>query len=278
MGIALNNNRVKQFIMPEWLLEDEAYSPQADKDSFVNKSIYSVLRILSRIRAQGSDKLAKHSVNAAFKVAFTFMLIVMVSFSRNFSFVIVINVYLLTVLCLMDANVIVKILKVSFLMSFFTLSILLPSVFWGNSFNAVMITTKGFATITAVNILSHSTRWNSITSALKTFFVPNIIIVVLDITLKYIVMLGDFALNMLYALKLRSVGKNKTKNASISGIAGTLFIKSKEMSEDMYAAMECRGFTGEYYVYNNFRLNIADYIYIAINIGIIFTFMYFERI
>ena len=46
----------------------------------------------------------------------------------------------------------------------------------------------------------------------------------------------------------------------------------------MYAAMECRGFTGEYYVYSDFKFNIADYIYIVINIAIIFTFMYFERI
>jgi len=278
LGIALDNNRVKQFEMPEWLSEDEMYSPQADKDTFINKSILSVLSILSRIRAQGSAKSAKYSVNATLKVAFTFLLIVMVSFSRNFSFVIVVNVYLLTVLCLMDADIIVKILKLSFVMSFFTFIILLPSVFWGTSFNVVMITTKGFATITAVNILSHSTRWNSITSALKTFFVPNIFIVVLDITLKYIVMLGDFALNMLYALKLRSVGKNKSKNTSISGIAGTIFIKSKEMSEEMYAAMECRGFTGEYYICNNLKFHFADYIYIAINIGIVFTFMYFERI
>jgi len=269
---------VKQFDMPEWLLKDEVYLSQTDKDTFINKSILSVLSVLSRIRAQGSSKISKYSVNAALKVAFTFALITLVSFSRNFSFVIVINVYMLSVLCLMEAEVIVKILKVSLLMSFFTFIVLLPSALWGNSFNTVMITTKAFATITAVNILSHSTRWNAITSALKTFFVPNIFIVVLDITLKYIVMLGDFALNMLYALKLRSVGKNKSKNTSISGIAGTIFIKSKEMSEEMYAAMECRGFTGEYYVYNNFRFNIADFIYIVINIGIIITFMYFERI
>ena len=274
----MDNNKLKQFDMPGWLLKGENYSPQKDKDTFINKSILSVLSILSRIRAQGSSKSAKYSVNATVKVAFTFMLILLISFSRNFTFVIIINVYLISTLCLMDADVIVKILKISLVTTFFTFIVLLPSAIWGNSFNTVMITTKEFATITAVSILSHSTRWNSITSALKDFFVPNIFIAVLDITIKYIVMLGDFALNMLYALKLRSVGKNKTKNTSISGIAGTIFIKSKEMADDMYAAMECRGFTGEYYVYSNSKINIADYIYIVMNIGIVFIFMYFERI
>ena len=82
---------------------------------------------------------------------------------------------------------------------------------------------------------------------------------------------------MLYSLKLRSVGRNKSKYTSLSGIAGTMFIKSKEMAEDMYAAMECRGFTGEYRIYNKFKFTFSDFIYIIINAAIIFTFVYLER-
>jgi cobalt/nickel transport system permease protein len=247
-------------------------------DTFINKSILSLLSILSRIRNQDSSKTTKYQVNTTLKVAFTFILIVLISISRNFMFVIIINVYLLAVLSLMEAKDIVKILRVSFIMALFTFVILLPAAFLGNSFSSVMITSKVFATIAAVNILSHSTRWNSITSALKIFFVLDIFILVLDITIKYIVMLGDFTLNMLYALKLRSVGKNKSKYTSLSGIAGTMFIKSKEMAEDMYNAMECRGFTGEYHVYKNFKFTLADFVYLIINIGIMFLFLYFRRI
>lgn len=264
--------------MPDWLFNDEIYTPPKDKDTFVNKSILSLLRMLSRIKVQSVSKPSKYSVNAVLKVAFTFMLVIFLSISRSFTFVIVINVYLLVVLCLMDAKDIVKILKVSFGMAFFTFVIMLPAAFWGNNYSSIMITAKVFATITAMNILSHSTKWNSITSALRRFFVPDIFILVLDITLKYISMLGDFALNMLYALKLRSVGKNKSKYASVSGIAGTLFIKSKEMAEDMYDAMECRGFTGEYHVYSNFRFTIADFLYIMINFGIVQIFIYFGKV
>jgi cobalt/nickel transport system permease protein len=263
---------------PEWLLKDENYIPQSDKDTFVNKSILSLLRIISRIKTQDSSKTKKYEVNPVFKVAFTFLLVTLLSISRSYTFVIVINVYLLVTLSLMEAKDIVKILKVSFGMSFFTFVVLLPAVFWGNYFSSIMITSKVFATITAVNILSHSTRWNSITGALKRFFIPDIFILVFDITIKYIVMLGDFTLDMFYALKLRSVGKNKSKYSSLSGIAGIMFIKSKEMAEDMYHAMECRGFTGEYHVYNDFKFTAADFIYIMINVVIIFIFLYFGRI
>ena len=269
--------RCNQLEIPEWLLKDENYIPQSDKDTFVNKSILSLLSILSRIKTQDSNKIARYKVNAALKVAFTFILVTLLSISRNFFFIIIINVYLIAALSLMEAKNIVKILRVSFVMAFFTFVILIPAAFLGNSFTSVMITSKVFATITAVNILSHSTRWNSITNALKRFFIPDIFILVLDITMKYIVMLGDFTLNMLYALKLRSVGKNKSKYTSLSGVAGTMFIKSKEMAEEMYNAMECRGFTGEYHVSNDFKFTMLDFIYIMINLGIIFIFLCFGR-
>ena len=115
------------------------------------------------------------------------------------------------------------------------------------------------------------------TGALKSFFLPDIFILVLDITIKYIVMLGDFTLNMLYSLKLRSVGKNRKKYTSMSGVAGTMFIKSKEMAEETYYAMECRGFTGEYHVYGKSKFTMADYAYIIVNVGIVVLFVYFRN-
>lgn len=265
-------------VIPEWLLKKEYYDPQPDKDTFVDKSILSLLSLLSRMRAQGRHSADYFAVNSVFKVAFTFLLIVLLSISRSFTFVIIVNVYLLVVISLMKAGDIVKILRVSLTVALFTFIILLPSAFWGNSYSCIMITSKVLASVTAVNILSHSTRWTSITGALKRFFMPDIFIFVLDITIKYIVMLGEFSLNLLYSLKLRSVGRNKNKYTSLSGIAGTMFIKSKEMAEEMYAAMECRGFTGEYQIYKNYKLTLADLIYVIINICITFLFIYFERL
>ena len=273
----MDNRETEIIDIPQWLLRDQQYNPQSDRDTFINKSILSLLAVLSRIKARSTGKAKKYSVQAAFKVACTLVLVVLLSLSGNFTFVIIINVYLLAVLSSMEAKEIVKILKISCATAFFTFIILVPAVLWGNTYSSIMITSKVFATVTAVSILSHSTKWTDITSALKRFFVPDIFILVLDITLKYIVMLGDFALNMFYALKLRSVGRNRSKYTALSGIAGTLFIKSKEMAEEMYYAMECRGFTGEYHVYSNFKFTIADFAYIVIHIGIFILFLYVGR-
>lgn len=273
----MDDHRTKLLDMPEWLIRDEDYSPLSDKDTFTSKSILSLLRVLSRIKAQDSRKTTKHNVNTVFRIASVILLLAMLSISKNPAFVMIIIVYLLAVLSLMEAKDIVGILKVSLAMSFFTFVVLLPAALWGNTYSSVMITAKVFASITAVNIVFRTTKWNTVTSALKRFFVPDIFVLVLDITIKYIVMLGDFSLNMLYALKSRSVGRNKNKYTSLSGVAGTLFIKSKEMAEDMYDAMECRGFTGEYHVHSTLKFTIADLMYLAINGGIFLIFLYLGR-
>jgi cobalt/nickel transport system permease protein len=68
----------------------------------------------------------------------------------------------------------------------------------------------------------------------------------LDMTTKYISLLGGLVLDLLYALKLRSVGRDDRKMDSLSAIAGTVFLKSIEAAETQYQAMECRCFSGSY--------------------------------
>jgi len=50
------------------------------------------------------------------------------------------------------------------------------------------------------------------------------------------------------------------------------------MVEEMYGAMECRGFTGSYKVYKNFKFKLSDYICIMSNIVFILTYFYFDRL
>jgi len=204
--------------------------------------------------------------------------VLLLSLSNSFSFAVVVIVYILVILSFLDAEIILKVFKISFIMAFFTFIMLLPSLFIGSRNSSTLMTVKVFATVAVLNILTRTTRWNDITGALRFFHAPDLFILVLDITIKYIMMLGEYALSMLYSLKMRSVGKNRRKYTSLSGIAGTMFIKSREMAEDMYSAMECRGFTGEYKSHRSLRLGLADFGFILANIGIAFAYIYLERI
>ncbi len=264
--------------MPEWLLQKENYRPQTDQDTFIHKSILSLLHILSRIRRQSSCAAASSPINPVLKVASVVFLILLLSLARNLAFVLTANVCLLLILSMLRGEDILAALKSAFAAFLFAFILLLPAAFFGNHESLVMITPKVFAAVLAVNILSRSTPWHGITGALKAFFIPDLFILVLDITIKYILLLGDFSLHMLYALKLRSVGKNQNKYASLSGIAGTMFLKSKEMSEEMYAAMECRGFTGEYSTGKNQSFSFADFIFVLANITLFLTFIFWGKV
>lgn len=259
--------------MPEWLLKTEHYTPLEDRDTFLNRSILSFLGLISRVRAQSDYDKDRLFVSPLFKLVFTLLYIVLVSLSQSLTFLYTMLAYIMVVLSLMPGREIRKILAGSLTATAFTALILIPAALGGNHYSIVVIPAKVFASITAVNLLSYSTRWDRLVGALKFFFFPDLFIFVLDITIKYIVMLGEFTLEMLYALKLRSVGKNRNKYGSLSGVAGTLFLKSRGMSEEMYGAMECRGFTGEYRRHEPFRFTPADAAYLLINAGIVAAFL-----
>lgn len=259
--------------MPEWLLKQDNYIPPKGKDDFINKSILSLCRVLSKIKLQTQYKTKRFEINSIVKMISSLILIITISLTRNFAFIVTMDVLLLLMVSLLNVDEIEYIIRMGTIVSIFTFIILVPSMMMGNINNSLLIVIKVLSSITTVNILACTTKWNDLVIALKIFLVPDIIIFVIDITIKYIMILGEFSLNMMYSLKIRSVGKSKNKNASISGIIGTMFIKSKEMAEDMYGAMECRGFTGEYKLYQKFNFRIMDFLCIITDVVIIYTYL-----
>jgi cobalt/nickel transport system permease protein len=264
--------------MPEWLLKKDDYVPSIEKNTFINKSILAILKMLTKFKYSTEYKVNRFGINTITKLISAIILIILASTSRSATFLIIVDVYLLLIISMLKVEEIKHIIKMAGVVTIFTLIILLPSIFMGNKSNSIMIIVKTLTTVTVVNITSSITQWNDITKALKLFFIPDIFILVLDVTIKYIIIFGEFSLNMLYALKLRSVGKNKNKSASVSGIIGTMFIKSKEMAEEMYGAMECRGFTGEYRSHKKYKFRLNDVLCIIINIGFIASYFYFVRV
>lgn len=258
----------------EWLLKKDDYEPIRDKEKFLDKSIVGIITILSKIRRENNSQDGLiYKINPLVKLSSTIGLIIFLSLSKNMDFVYFMLAYSLVYLCLLDGIAIKKILAVSLIVPVFTLIMLLPSIFFmGNTQSSIMLVLKIFITVVLVNTLSYTTNWSDITKALKIFFIPDMFILVFDITIKYIYVLGDFSLKMLYALKLKSVGKNNEKRNSLSRIIGNLFLKSKTMGEEMYSAMECRGFTGEYIVYSKFKFTAADAIYLFVSVLMVVVF------
>ncbi len=239
--------------LPGWLLKDEGYSPRPDADRFIDRSILSFLGLLSRGRyrddasgqamglAPGPARLSPSA-----KLVFMLGLLLLVSLSRSSAFLALVATLLLVLLASQKPERIAAALKVASAVSLFTFLVLLPSILMRSGSRSPAIVAKVFISVATVRLAVTTNEWAQLTRALRRLGMSDLFILVLDIAMRYVHLLAEFALAMLYALRLRSVGRNGGKGSSLAGIAGTIFLKSKEMAEDMYAAMECRGFMGEY--------------------------------
>jgi cobalt/nickel transport system permease protein len=205
-------------------------------------------------------------------VLFTLLLILLTSLSGEYSFLFAVVTYLLLRICFLPAKGLRQVLKFSLGAAAISVILLLPALSYGGVYSVTMIPIKMFITVTAAGVLSRTSRWDGIIASMRWLHIPNIFIFILDITIKYIGMLGAFTLDMMYALKLRSIGKNKSKYASLSGVAGTMFLASREMAEEMHAAMVSRGFTGEYRSAGRLELAWADAGYMLISAALLFLF------
>lgn len=116
--------------MPEWLLQKDNYIPLKDKDAFINKSILSILNILTRFMRQTEYKANKLEFNALLKLISALIFITFVSLTKSFTFVLIANVFMLVIINFLDINEIKYILKISSSVAIFTFIILLPSVFF----------------------------------------------------------------------------------------------------------------------------------------------------
>ena len=177
---------------------------------------------------------------------FVLVLTVLVVSARTQVFLFTVLAGILVLLCLRPGEESLRIVRQALAAAFVSALLLLPSLWLGGGRALLLIPGKTFLTVSALGPLVEGTSWHALTASLRLFHVPPLFIQILDLTLKYIVVLGEIAGQMLWALKLRAVGEIRHKSRAVSGVLGATFLKSQQLSQDMYEAMLCRGFTGQY--------------------------------
>ena len=121
------------------------------------------------------------------------------------------------------------------------------------------------AAVSFAVLLTLCTRWNDLLRALRVVRVPQMFVFVLAMTYRYIHLLVRLLSQMLLARKSRSVGPaSAAENRRFLGAsAGALFGKSQVLSEQVYAAMLSRGYTGEVHTLEHWRLGWLDLAWIG---------------
>lgn len=262
--------------IPEWMLQEESYNPSKDSDHFVGKSMIKLLSLLAAIRENPAVK--KNGPGAVSRLIFTLLCILLMAMSENMAFSYIILAVFLVRLVILPAEQLARVFNGAVGAMLLSMLILLPSVFMGSPRTMLTVSIKVFICVGLINLMSAVTPFNQITSALKVFHLPDTVIFIFDLTLKYIAILGGICLDMLTALKLRSVGRNRKKGGSMSGVLGVTFIKSREMADEMYAAMACRGFEGEYHRRQKRIFTACDIPLLLLSIAFTATYIYLEKV
>jgi cobalt/nickel transport system permease protein len=120
--------------------------------------------------------------------------------------------------------------------------------------------TETAATLAVLMVLC--TPWAQFLKALRSFRLPVALVAILGMTHRYIFLLLETARDMFESRRSRTVGtlNGAQRRAMTTRTAGVLMSKSLQLSNDVYLAMQSRGFTGEVHVFSQSKFRAADYV------------------
>lgn len=130
---------------------------------------------------------------------------------------------------------------------------------------AVLFVVRVGVSVSLAVLLVLTTPWSNLLKALRAVRVPQVFVLILSMTYRYIFLFLHTANGMFLARKSRVVARTSGKEQRrwIAGSIGSLMGRAFKMSNDVYAAMLARGFTGEMRAYQAFRMRSPDWVALA---------------
>jgi len=114
------------------------------------------------------------------------------------------------------------------------------------------IALKSWVSVQVALLLTFTTPFHDLVDGLRQLRMPRIIVSTISFMYRYIAVLSDEAGRMMRARASRSAdvdghggGTVVWRMRVVGGMVGSLFLRSYERSERVYAAMQSRGFQGE---------------------------------
>ena len=145
---------------------------------------------------------------------------------------------------------------------------------------AIVFVARVGVTVSVAILLVMTTGWSDVLKSLQTLRVPQVFILILSMSYRYIFLFLHAANGMVEARKSRTVGRTTggEQRRWISGSMGALMNKSFKMSNDVYAAMLARGFSGQIRTYSSYRMAQRDWLGLTAAIGVAIAAVALEKV
>lgn len=257
------------------------------RSHFVRDTIASLNRRLDR--ALFAEELAKadgllQKLDPRVKVISLLALLIVVTAARNLPVISVVFAiaFVLAILSRIPLGTLVMRIWVGALV--FSALIALPAIFvtpgrsifqlpllgWPISapglLSALYLIARVETTATLSMLLILTTRWTQVLKALRVLRVPVVLVVILGMTHRYIFLLLQSARDMFESRESRTVGRldGRQRRQLAAATSGILLSKTLLLSTDVYGAMQSRGFRGEVYTLDEFKMGARDWMALGV--------------
>ncbi len=143
---------------------------------------------------------------------------------------------------------------------------------------ALQIIIKGNAIVLVVSGLISTLDTPALGHALAHLRVPNKLIHLFLFTVRYVEVLHMEYLRILRGIRARGfrARANRHTYRTLSSLAGMLLVRSVERSERVLAAMKCRGFRGQFFLFDHFHAGRGDLVFGGVAVVVVLLLAWIE--
>lgn len=245
--------------MPEWLEATDSGTEGKirGREHFLIRNRSALEAVINSFSSERFE-LRFLSLHPTTLLLSTFLLIISISLSQKMLYFWVLALVFGSFLIFMPSDKLRKILEKTLLLSVLPFLVYLPALFLGRG--TLLFIVRIPLILLVVSLYAELSSLPDFIQALKQLHFPDVLLVQLDITLKYIFTFSQILVDMLKAIEVRS-NANAFSFKLGTSIWGILYLKARRYGTDLQKAMEARGFVGHYYASRK-KLALKDYLFL----------------
>ena len=254
--------------LPDWMMKEEITVNDSEvKSGFLQSNLSTVISLLSYLKIEDRKKYGGSPV---IRICELLILLVLIYNSKSIVFLWTVGIFLLAEIAFFSGREIRSIVKKLIRLIIFTTVILLPSSLLHPSIHPTFFLIRTVLLLLNLSVFLTKTSWSDFIEGLRGLYLPEELVMIFDIAIKYFYILGNHIKSILYAIRIRSLqGVSKKLTGAI---LGQVYLISKEHMKSLYEAMLLRGYGTKVKVRRRLQLNKSDILHISICIILIILF------
>ena len=254
--------------LPDWMMREEITVNDSEvKSSFLQSNLSTVISLLSYLKIEDRKK---YSGSPVIRICELLILLVLIYNSKSIVFLWTVGIFFLAEIAFFGGREIRSIVRKLIRLIIFTSVILLPSYLLHPSIHPTFFLIRTVLLLLNLSVFLTKTSWSDFIAGLRGLYLPQELVMIFDIAIKYFYILGNHIKSILYAIRIRSLqGVSKKLTGAI---LGQVYLISKEHMKSLYEAMLLRGYGNKVKVRRRLQLSKSDILHVAVCILFIVLF------